>query len=331
MVKKLKYRNVYEEGISVSWLQRFINCRERFRLGYVMGYREKGSKDALDFGTIFHKLIEEHSRNPKRTNFTPYLSKWLKVKFAKSSPAHRSNIITLGKIALIVFHEYIKYHDDSNTQYFAQEQVFCEPYTLNSGRTLLLRGRMDEIIQAPQGLILQENKTHANFNKEHVVAKLPKNLQTMFYCTAIQLLHGVTPRGVLYNIARRPGLIQGKKETETAYLKRIEADIQKRPDWYFFRHQHAPSTFPHELEQWQLRTLNPNLEAVCEWWESIRGNPTNPWVTPDGRANPHHYERPFGVYDPMTLGNGEFYDLIVRNSKVGIGVVDDIFPELQDD
>lgn len=331
MATRPKYRNVYEEGISVSWLQRFINCRERFRLGYVMGLREKGNKDAMDFGTIFHKLIEEHSRNPRKKEFTGYLYAWLKKKHGNATPKYLANINRLGKIALVLFHEYIRHHDDSKVTYFSQEQVFKLPYTLNSGRTLILRGRMDEIILDPKGLILQENKTHQNFDPQLLVAKLPKMLQTMFYSTAIELLYGQPPAGVLYNIARRPLLRQGKKENEHQFLTRLKLDIQDRPDHYFWRHKYDPPTFARELTQWQLRTLNPNLEAVCEWWESIRANPTNPWVTPEGRANPHHFERPFGVFDPMTQGNGDFFDLITRNSKVGVEKVDNIFPELEDD
>lgn len=333
--RKIPIRDVYKEGISVTWLKRFITCRERFRLGYILSMREKGSKEAIDFGSIFHKLIEFHAQGLNKGAFTRALSKW-QTKQIKKRKADAQNWMELGQLALTLFHRYIDYHKDTKHEYFSSEEVFKEPYTLNSGRTLFLRGRMDEIIQLPNGkLLLQENKTHGQFDREEIIARLPKDLQTMFYCTAIQLRYGITPAGVLYNVARKPQLRQGVKESFNQYIERVDKDIESRPDWYFFRHQHDPKSFPHDLEQWQLRTLNPNLEAVCEWWESIRANPLNPWVIqgPNGEllANPNHWERPFGIYDNMTLGKGDFYDYLVKGSNLGIEFVNDIFPELEED
>ena len=60
--------------------------------------------------------------------------------------------------------------------------------------------------------------------------------------------------------------------------------------------------YPGAINHFATQTLVPLIESVVLWWESIKKNPFNPWVTEDGKPNPHHYVRPFGVYSPMAHG-----------------------------
>jgi hypothetical protein len=283
----------------------------------------------MEFGTIIHRLIEEHSRKPRLRQFNSFLTSWVRNKYASLSPDDFSEQFKLAKVALIIFEQYIKHYADIKHKYFAQEQVFREKYVLPSGRSLIIRGRMDEIIQHPSGLLLQENKTKSRFSWDVVKATLPKNMQTMFYCTAIQAKYRTSPIGVLYNVIRKPGIKQKQKESDQAFLERIKAEVAENPDHYFYRHEYIFSES--DLHEWQCRTLNPNLESLCLWWESIKANPTNRWATPSGEVNVHHYERPFGVYEPMTNGKGEFFDLIVNKNPRNLVRVETLFPELEDD
>ena len=323
--------NLERDGISYSLLSVFINCRERFYHKAIRGLRERGRKEAMEFGTIFHKLIEQAARSPSQRNFTPFLHKWLKRKFNLLPPDEFEAQKLLGQIALAVFQEYQSHYQSKPERYtyFAQEAVFREPYILPSGRILEIRGRMDEIIQTPSGLILQENKTKGRFNWDIVKATLPRNLQTMFYCTAVQRRYHTTPIAVLYNVIRKPQLQQKSKEPDLEYINRIIEDIREQPDHYFKRHIHTFAE--NELAEWQIRTLHPHLEALYDWWESIKANPTNRWATPSGEINKLHYEKPFGVYDPMSDGKGEFFDLIVNKNPRNLEQVETLFPELEDD
>lgn len=47
--------------------------------------------------------------------------------------------------------------------------------------------------------------------------------------------------------------------------------------------------------------------------------------------NPHHFLRPFGVYDSGQNGRGDFFDLLTRGSKYGLHRRTDPFPELVED
>ena len=319
------------DGISYSLLSNFLNCRERFYHKTVRGLRDKGRKEAMEYGTIFHKLIEIYAGNQNSRGYRTYLHKWIKRKFS-SLPAHEyESQVLLANIALAVFEEYIVHYKEHGEKYvyYAQEPVFREPYILPSGRMVEIRGRMDEIIQTGTGLLLQENKTKGRFNWDAIKAILPKNLQTMFYCTAIERRYKTTPVGVLYNVIRKPQEKQGKKENDADYIKRIVENIKADPTHYFKRHRHNFSTG--ELREWQMRTLNPNLEALYDWWESIKANPENRWATPSGEINKLHYERPFGVFDAMSDGKGELFDLIVLKNPRTLEKVETLFPELEDD
>jgi hypothetical protein len=51
----------------------------------------------------------------------------------------------------------------------------------------------------------------------------------------------------------------------------------------------------------------------------------------NGNVNPFHGRKSFGIYDGMTLGKGDLYDLIVYGKRNNIEVVTEQFPELTDE
>jgi hypothetical protein len=67
------------------------------------------------------------------------------------------------------------------------------------------------------------------------------------------------------------------------------------------------------------------------WWRSIEANPTNPWVDQDGNPNPFHGRKSFGIYDALSIGKGDYYELIVNGRKQNLVVSNDLFPELAED
>lgn len=308
--------DLYRDGISYSLLSRFINCRERFRIYAVEGLAPVDTTDSLEFGTIFHKLLEYHAKGYNISQLERLLTK---DKVATSF---------LGRMALEIFRIYIDTwkEQDAGIQYVSQEEVFRTTIYLPSGRKVDLRGKFDEIFRDKSGLWLQENKTKSQIDEISLEHTLPFDLQVMLYCNCIKRIYNEAPMGVLYNIIRKPGLKQKVKETDSDFLKRIVADINSRPEWYYVRYK--ISFGPNDIDNFANRTLFPLLEQVCLWWESIKANPFQPWTLPDGSTNPHHFSRPFGVYDSFKNGRGEYFDLITRNVTHGLGSISTVFPEL---
>jgi hypothetical protein len=316
-----------DKGISYSLLTRFINCRERFRLYAVEGMREeRSSKESMDWGTYFHELIELHAKHPN----LPASGIIRRAKRRLSADAHLQ--------ANIVFEAYMQRYADCNYHYVAQEQEFRIPYRLPNGKTIHLVGKTDEIIGWPDNTLwIQENKTKEKINEYKIESGLIDDLQTMMYAVCMEALFKKPIGGVIYNVIRQPSLSPSKvkatkttkarKETTVEFLARLRADIEERHSHYFKRWE-IPFP-PGHMEGWKRRSFDPLLMQLYHWWESVKHDPFSPWDLKDGTPNHHHWRKPFGIYDSMTTGTGDFFDFLTRGLTVGVSVGNDPFPELE--
>lgn len=311
-----------DRGISFSLLSRFINCRERFRLYAVEGLREEhSSKAAMDWGTYFHELIELHAKYPN-------LSAQGIIRRAK-----KKNIKD-RKQADVVFTEYMEYFAECDYRYYAQEQEFRVPYLLPNGKKLNLVGKTDEIILRPDNTLwIQENKTKEKINEYKIESGLIDDLQTMMYAVCVQTLFKKEVTGVVYNVIRKPSIKpkavkgEGRKENTQEFSDRLVEEIQSNPSHYFKRWE-IPFP-PGHLPAWCDRSFNPLLMQLYHWWESVKHDPFSPWTTEEGEPNCHHWRKPFGIYDSMTTGTGDFFDYLTRGLSVGVSVGNPPFPELE--
>lgn len=312
-----------EDGVSQSLLNRFMGCRERFRLYSVEGAREKGDIVSRDFGTYFHDLLECHAKYPN-ISFAAIVAKVNKKK-RKTELSYTDKQIAVG-----VFEHYINHFSDCQYKYFKQEEVFKVPYDVPGKRKILLRGRFDGIIKRPDGTLwIQENKTKQRISPEVLEATIPYNLQTMMYAIAAQIKYKKKVTGIVYNVIRRPGHRQKKGESIEDFVTRIKSEIEKDPYYYFYRWEYPLSEIA--LETWKKKTFNPLLTSLIQWWESVKNDPFSPWEDEKGLPNPHHWQRPFGVYDSLTAGKGDYFDLMVRGYDKDVTKGNKPFEELIDD
>lgn len=320
--------DLYKDGISYSLLSKWLVCKERMRLYAVEGLVQKSDTDARSFGTLFHKLLElghtcNHDYSMVSRQYQTYCKKetWLTQK--------EQVLILLADATYQAYCE--KYRiTDLAKEYIYQEEAFRVPYVLPSGRIVDLRGRWDQVYrEGRRRTFLQENKTKSRIDGVSLAAFLPHNLQTMMYATTFFLREGYELTGVMLNVIRNTSLRQRSKETPNQFAKRLLEDIASRPDFYFHRNY---VEFGHgDLKRWQQQYLNPILEDVCDWWESIEHDPFNPWVDKDGLPNRKHYPRPFGLYDPFAYGKGDYFDKVTRGSNVGLQKIESPFPELDEE
>jgi PD-(D/E)XK nuclease superfamily len=326
-----------KDGVSQSLLQKFVVDKDRAHKHIVLGLRETNRKEAMEYGTIYHKLIELGSgmgTKYTRPKLIKEFNEYVKRKFSSAES------VLLARIALAQYHIYKEWEADKpRYTYIDQEPVFHERFTLPSlhfepneqiriripsGITIPLRGRIDQVIE-DSGMWIQENKTKSRIDISHIQDTLHANLQVMFYAVCSELKYGRPCKGVIYNVVRKPGQRQKQKESDTAYIDRIVSEIQNDRAYYFYRLSHTFSQG--QVKKWTKEELLPLLYTVYLWWKSIERNPTDPWM--DG--NPFHGRKSFGIYDPMVLGKGDFYDLIVYGRKQNLVQVNELFPELQED
>lgn len=171
-------------------------------------------------------------------------------------------------------------------------------------------------------------------------------------------------KGFLYDVIRRPlgdssAIKQRVKETDKQFTDRIFYShaptrggksiypVAKNLKEWFRRWNVRVSA--KDINRFRKECFDPQLEQLCNWWQSIEANPFDPWylyadvdsggVNPDGTfismglqpigPNSLHYRRPFGVYDSLSDGmRGAFFDYIIHDGKSRIHKVTNLYPEL---
>lgn len=306
----------------------------------VLGIRSTDRKEAMEYGSIYHKITEvgaNMGNTYTKAKMVKYMSDWIQRRY----PQQES--VLLAKIAVAQYHlhrEWMK--SKPSFSYIEAEPVFAEPYKLPPlmfsteeiqirvpAVEILLRGRIDGVIEVNGELWLEENKTKSRIDMSALADTIPENIQVMFYAVAASIKYKRRVKGVIYNVIRKPGQRQRQKESDEEFVKRIEQEIVDNPNYYFHRLAYS---FPSgAIEKWKREELNPLLYHIYLWWRSIEKNPTDPWKDVDGNVNPFHGRRSFGIYDPMSNGKGDFFDLIVHGRKSNYTINYELFPELQDD
>lgn len=341
--KKLPYKgwSLFTHGVSQSLLQKFTVCRDRYHKHACLGLKSTDRKEAMEYGTIFHKLIEEGARmgdKYSRLKLVTIMNEYIKA----YHPSTESML--LAKIALMQYHKYKEWENNKpKYRYIAQEPVFKEPIILpatnfnpcpeiqiNIPKTeIFIRGRIDEVIDINGDLWLQENKTKSRIDLSLIQDTVPENIQVMFYAVAASIKYKRPVKGIIYNVIRKPGQKQRQKESDNDFIERIGKEIESNPGYYFYRLAYA---FPKgAVDKWKREELIPLLYQVYIWWRSIEKNPNNPWVDEEGNINPFHGRKSFGIYDPMVTGKGEFFDLIIYGRKTNLVEDFEMFPELSED
>jgi hypothetical protein len=325
------FRDLEKDGVTYSFLSKFLMDREQARLTYVEGLQRAGCMDALDFGSCFHELLEHFAEGSDcskpclKKKLDTWLSNQRKWRALQSEEYRRC--VQLADQVLTIFPHYLDYWkaqkgDEHKSDFVCQEQDFrlehlipwqldpdVPPESINH-RKVIIRGRFDAIFRLKGKLWLMENKTKSQIDEEGLSSSLHLDLQTMLYCQAIRTMYGEAPEGVLYNVIRRPALRQGKT-TYNDFLNRIEKDVIDNKSWYFMRWR---VTFgKNDLDRWVANTLNPLLTQVCLWWDEIKGNPFDPFANPN---RVHHFVNPEALYSKY--GRSEFFEYLTRGSMNGL-------------
>ena len=367
------------DGITVSLLNRFLVCRERFRLLVVEGLRPAPIfQPRIEYGQMWHVCEESFAKGgcdykaSADIHWIVCLTKYTK-ELCRKYPLSQPQIQHWYHVCLVQFPLYVQYWNKRKptksqkiTPVF-QEQVFKVPVALPSGRVVWLRGKWDEVHQVGGKLRVKENKTKSDLDEQQLSTQLQFDLQTMTYVIALQRWLETDPgdclpvhvqkrsllakviEGVDYNTVRRP-LAGGKHsirlhqakgktpaETDTQFYTRLSGLIQGEPEYFFSRwtvyvtHQ--------DQARFASQCLDPLLETVCDWWDSIKDDPFNPWVVPDRTANraiykpnPHHWRHPYGVYNVLNEGgSSEVDEYLKTGSTLGLVKAERLFTELEPD
>lgn len=328
-------------GVSFSLLSRFLCCRERFRIQVVEGLKPKEVfNPSIEYGSWWHCAEEAFAKGSNSNHSWEEEASKYGEELAKKYPASRDEINHWYKILLVQFPEYIefwsKHQDVVKETVLEQEQVFNVAYKLPSGRTVYLKGKRDKVSLIDNEVWLQENKTKSQIDQYKIGRQLTYDLQVMLYLVSLyedrynRPLVDKIPKssrlmGVRFNVVRR----SAHKSSESMYKKMTE-DIEAGRGGEWFSRWNVEIT-PQDIEYFKVRTLNPILEQLCDWWEFI----SLPVEKADRDAGfpfvgSHiHWQAPLGVYDILKEGGSTDLDnYISTGSEVGLERAITLFPEL---
>ena len=359
-----------QHGITQSLLTRFITCRDRFHKKVVMGLQEAQTWDAvrkMEYGSIFHEGLDKYSghiQKAQKKKTKPSLASVNKAAIkamtdytAMLKATYPSDLEDIDKWYTLACHQFERYarhwiKDDLKIHSILQEETFAVPYELPSGRTVLLRGKWDSAYRANGYLYLQENKTKGYINENQLSKVLFEDFQSMFYIIALSHYYpDDTVAGVLYNVIRRPLAskfsIRPKKDEKDDIYKfysRVGEEIGNKPDHYFLRWN--VDICKADITRFKKQVFHPILESLCDWWDSIKLRPFDPWHTYlkhrdlegnrvvrklSRKPNHLHYRRPFNLFDPNLLQMADsHFRLITTGSPIGLEKIQTLFPELDE-
>jgi hypothetical protein len=239
------------EGITQSMLATWTHCRQNCHY-YLDGWRPEGSTEALEYGTLFHFLLEHvysAVRAGEITSAKQAIAAFEKLvkRYVKK---HKNRIVgtslDLPKFELMLTQAegtwpgYCRMWKNDFTRavkWRELESVFDVEF-----HGFRLRGMMDGLREVKKQLQLLENKTKGRWNQDSLDRKLGFDFQNQYYLLAANL--SLATRGVdrtldtvLYNVIRRPEIKPDKSGSLGKYLKRLREDVASRPNFYFVRRE----------------------------------------------------------------------------------------------
>ncbi len=247
-LKEPLWKGPEEDGVTQSLLNRFLMCRERFRILVVEGLQPVDSfRHQIEYGSMWHICEEEWAKTKGAdADWARSLFSYAK-KLCQKHPTQQEQVRHWYYVCMVQFPIYVEYwkkHQGKQQRTsLLQEQTFSVPYKLPSGRVVILKGKWDGVDLLGKGrnagIYLPEHKTKGDIKEEQIKRQLQFDLQTMFYLVALQETQELClsqqvpdwldiadnfanfrpPKGVLYNVVRRPlsggkGSIKRHKQKE---------------------------------------------------------------------------------------------------------------------
>jgi hypothetical protein len=338
-------------GVTQSLLNRFILCRERFRLLVIDGLQSADSfNHRLEYGQMWHCCEEWFAQNKSWQDALRNYSVGLCQRYQtqQEQVQHWYNVC---KTQFPLYVQYwAKHKDVVQRTPLLQEVSFNVPYELPSKRVVRLRGKWDSVDLIGKGksagIYLQENKTKADINEEQIKRQMQFDLQTMLYLVALQTelkqeLRDGFPKGnlagVRYNVIRRPlsggrgSIVRHKakgstpEETLEHYYGRLRDIIEESPQEFFMRWK--VEVTQQDITRFRRECLDPLLESLCDWWEFISTHLDDPF---DPASHGIHSRTPFGLYNVLAeSGSTEVDEYLATGSTVGLQKAVTLFNELE--
>ena len=297
--KSSKYWDIHRDGVSVSSMTTWLQCREQFRLKYVEGWEGGAYSFPIEFGQAFHFLHECWVGGSKawEKDLKEYRKLWIEEHPMSSPQAREQQEVAYAMVAAIWPHYAQHNKADLKRKWLSAEARFDYTMSTNCGM-IPFKGYMDGVYR-DRGIILHEMKTKSRVDVGQIEETLWLDLQVMTYLWILSKNHPKEQNfGVQYDVIRRPGTLPKKGESLTAYTKRLSKEVEKDKGHYFVRVNLSVSR--EHLNQFYEKVLLPILDDMAQWAHGAAPH----YPTPDALV---------GRYGPCSM-----YQAIANHNFTGL-------------
>lgn len=281
------------DGVTFSLLNTWKGCRENARL-VLNGWTSKRNSLGTVFGSLVHgvnQIVYDDVKSERLTDlpsekYVTAVCRRVEQIWKTENPRADSESLQYLEYSMILLEAlmpvYFKYwKKDFDLVWQRVEKEFKFPITIQhplaKATKTFIRGKIDGSFgrQADSRPWLFETKTKSRLSEQgesSLADILPHELQVNIYLLYLWQVGKRVPDGLLYNIIRRPGMRQKKKETIVAYAKRVADDIRRNPDYYFIRLQMHVERKDLEKNELELRDM---VSDFLLWWNGLAGHYKN--------------------------------------------------------
>lgn len=296
-----KWWDLFKDGINNSGLAMWLENRHTFYLRYVCGYDREQYAEPIEFGNVFHWLIEQWHKNPAKMKkpfhrlVEDYHPEFME-RAPTLSPKQKEVQSSFYGMAAAMWPFYAdKYADDLKKSSRHVEREFRAPHKLADGTTIRLYGTVDlEWAGTRGGVDIIDHKTTSFINDDERRAMIQLDLQLMLYSWARFQETGVVTETIIHDVIRKSTLRMGGKESPQTYGQRIAGKVAADPGYFFVRYPAAVGR--RKLKLYSQTIITPIIEDFAAW---ARGE-TPHYVNPNtliGRYGPSKF------FGPITQGN----------------------------
>lgn len=301
-----KWWDLFKDGINNSGIGLWLGCKHQFWLRYVCGYEVPVYNDSLEFGNIFHWIIERWLKGrldkskdgPLSDLRKKYHPEWMGKFDGTLSAKNRTTQEVFYSLAASMWPVYVEHYKRQKLwkgrEVVSVEKEFTVKHKLRDKTSIKLYGTIDLITRADGGEHLEDHKTASFINQWEIEQSLGLNFQLMFYAFCYWLETGRVVKSVSHDVIRRTASKPHKGESLKDYGKRIGRDVAKSPEYYFERFTVPVNAA--KLRGYQKWIIEPMLEDLAAWARGTAPHYPNPnaLLTKYG---------PCKLFGPITTGN----------------------------
>lgn len=263
--------------ISATGLLTWLECRRMAM--YRKKWEQISVSKAMKFGKLFHQMLERshlHTEECSNEVVAHVIREEQDTNAGSWGAEEQQDFELLAAKLEAVFPRYETYWEGYSPDYVAREWRFSLP--VPEWDNVILVGFIDGVYRMKRSkkkFGIEENKTKGRIEEGQVTELLERDFQTCFYVWATEREHGPCVE-VTFDIARNPGMGLTKKDGSLQrFAKRVEDDIDKRPEHYFHR-------FRMPVEERTKKLFEAELEDLCKeyaaWYRAgmpstLFGNP----------------------------------------------------------